>query len=74
MDPVTSPTGEQAIVSALRRLAQDTEVPPADPQTERVLLEAFDVAWQQGEHPLVHASGGRPLLQRCSRWRQPSRG
>jgi hypothetical protein len=44
---VTGPAGEQAVVNALRRLAQETHVPPADPQAERVLLEAFDAAWQQ---------------------------
>jgi hypothetical protein len=48
---VTSPTGEQAVVSALRRLAQDTEVPAADPQAERALLEAFDAAWEQTRAP-----------------------
>jgi len=30
---------------ALRRLARDTEVPAANPETERALLEAFDAAW-----------------------------
>ena len=30
---------------ALRRLARDTEVPPADPERERALLKAFDAAW-----------------------------
>jgi hypothetical protein len=44
---VTAPAGEQAVVSALRRLAQDTDVPPADPQAERALLQAFDAAWEQ---------------------------
>ena len=39
------------MVSALRRLAQDTSVPPADPQAERVLLEAFDAAWEQKRRP-----------------------
>jgi hypothetical protein len=44
---VTNPIGEQAVVSALRRLAQDTQVPAADPQAERALLEAFDAAWER---------------------------
>jgi hypothetical protein len=48
---VTGPAGEQAVVSALRRLAQDTSVPPVDPQAERVLLEAFDAAWEQKRTP-----------------------
>jgi hypothetical protein len=48
---VTGPTGEHAVVEALRRLAQDTNVPPVDPQAERVLLEAFDVAWEQKRTP-----------------------
>jgi hypothetical protein len=48
---VTGPAGEQAVVSALRRLAQDTSVPPADSQAERVLLEAFDAAWEQKRTP-----------------------
>jgi hypothetical protein len=48
---MTSPTGDQAVVSALRRLAQDAEVPAADPQAERALLEAFDAAWQQKRAP-----------------------
>jgi hypothetical protein len=30
---------------ALRRLARDTEVPAANPETERALLDAFDAAW-----------------------------
>ena len=48
---MTGPAGEPAVVSALRRLAQDTNVPPVDPQAERVLLEAFDAAWQQKRTP-----------------------
>jgi hypothetical protein len=47
VDLVTGPAAEQAVVSALRRLAQDVDVPPADPQAERALLEAFDAAWEQ---------------------------
>ena len=48
---MTGPAGEQAVVSALRRLAQDTDVPPVDPQAEGVLLEAFDAAWKQKRAP-----------------------
>ena len=44
---MTGPTGEHAVVEALRRLAQDTDVPAADPQAELALLEAFDAAWEQ---------------------------
>jgi hypothetical protein len=51
VDPVTGPTREQAVVEALRRLAQDTDVPAADPQAERALLEAFDAAWEQKRAP-----------------------
>ena len=36
---------------ALRRLARDTEVPAANPQTERALLEAFDQAWVRKRSP-----------------------
>jgi hypothetical protein len=48
---VTGPAGEQAVVSALRRLARDTHVPPVDPKAERALLEAFDAAWEQKRAP-----------------------
>ena len=48
---MTGPAGEQAVVSALRRLAQDAEVPPIDPHAERALLEAFDAAWEQKRTP-----------------------
>ena len=48
---MTGPTGEHAVVEALRRLAQDTDVPAADPQAERALLEAFDAAWERKRAP-----------------------
>lgn len=35
----------------LRRLARDTEVPAANPETERALLEAFDAAWARKRPP-----------------------
>ena len=48
---MTGPTGEHAVVEALRRLAQDTDVPAADPRAERALLEAFDAVWAQKRAP-----------------------
>ena len=44
---MNNPTGEQELVAALKRLAQETDVPAADPQLEQDLLDAFDAAWQQ---------------------------
>jgi len=44
---MNSPTSEQDLVAALRRLAQDTEVPPLDPGLERALLAVFDAAWER---------------------------
>jgi hypothetical protein len=38
---------EQELVTALKRMARDTEVPPADPRSEEALLVAFDAAWEQ---------------------------
>ena len=38
---------EQELVTALKRMAQDTEVPPSDPRSEQALLTAFDAAWEQ---------------------------
>jgi hypothetical protein len=32
---------------ALRRLAQDSDIPPAAPDAERALLDAFDAAWER---------------------------
>ena len=48
---MTGPAGEQAVVSALRRLAQDADVPPVNALAERALLEAFDTAWEQKRAP-----------------------
>ncbi len=39
------------LLEALRRLAQDTEVPAVNPQKERALLEAFDAAWERKRSP-----------------------
>jgi hypothetical protein len=44
---MNSPKSEQDLVAALRRLAQDAEVPPPDPGLERALFAAFDAAWEQ---------------------------
>jgi hypothetical protein len=44
---MNSPATEQSLVAALRRLAQETDVPPPDPGSERALLAAFDAAWEQ---------------------------
>jgi hypothetical protein len=41
----------QDLVDALRRLAQDIEAPPINPQAERALLEAFDRARALQEAP-----------------------
>jgi hypothetical protein len=38
---------EQELVTALKRMARDTEVPPSDPRSEQALLTAFDAAWEQ---------------------------
>lgn len=48
---MTGPTGEHAVVSALRLLAQDTDVPAGESQAERALLEAFDAAWERKRAP-----------------------
>ena len=37
---------EQELVTALKRLARDTGVPPSNPQSEQALLTAFDAAWE----------------------------
>jgi hypothetical protein len=44
---MNSSASEQNLVAALRRLAQDTEVPAPDPESERALLAVFDAAWEQ---------------------------
>jgi len=38
---------EQELVTALKRMAREMEVPPADPRSEQALLAAFDTAWAQ---------------------------
>ena len=38
---------EQELVTALKRMARETEMPPADPRSEQALLTAFDTAWEQ---------------------------
>ena len=44
---MNGPASEQDLVSALRRLAQDTDVPAPNPESERALLAAFDAAWKR---------------------------
>jgi hypothetical protein len=44
---MTGSKGEPDVVSALRRLAQDVDVPAHDPEAERALLAAFDAAWER---------------------------
>ena len=48
------------LASALRQLAQSAEVPPLDPDRERALLEAFDLAQQQKRAPAARAGVWRP--------------
>jgi hypothetical protein len=43
---MSSPS-EQELVTALKRMARDTDVPPPDPRAEQALLTAFDGAWEQ---------------------------
>jgi hypothetical protein len=43
------------LASALRQLAQSTEVPPLDPDRERALLDAFDKAQTEQRTPGVRA-------------------
>ncbi|HEX3644578.1 MAG TPA: hypothetical protein VHT95_03175 [Vicinamibacterales bacterium] len=44
---MNSPTSEQELVAALKRMARETDVPAPDSRVEQALLAAFDVAWQQ---------------------------
>jgi hypothetical protein len=44
---MNSPTSEQELVAALKRMARDTEVPASDPRSEQALLAAFDAAWKE---------------------------
>jgi hypothetical protein len=47
---MNSPTTEQGLAAALRRLAREIEVPPPDPGSERALLAVFDAAWGEPRH------------------------
>jgi hypothetical protein len=55
-----SDRGRDDLASALRQLAQSTEVPPLDPDRERALLEAFDAAQQEKRAPAARAGVWRP--------------
>jgi hypothetical protein len=44
---MNSPTSEEELVAALKRMAQDTGIPAADPRAEQELLAAFDAACEQ---------------------------
>jgi hypothetical protein len=44
---MNSPTSEQELVAALKRMARDTQVPAPDPRVEQALLAAFDAGWEQ---------------------------
>ena len=52
---MNSPTSEQELVAALKRMARDTDVPPSDPRSEQALLAAFDAAWEQRRRAPVRA-------------------
>ena len=52
--------GRDDLASALRQLAKRAEVPPLDPDRERLLLEAFDAAQQQKRAPAGRAGVWRP--------------
>jgi hypothetical protein len=53
---MNSPTSEQELVAALKRMARDTEVPASDPRSEQALLTAFDAAWEQRRRAPVRPS------------------
>jgi hypothetical protein len=46
--------GDRDLLAALRRLAGETVVPPADPRQEAALLAAFDAAHRMPLHSRAH--------------------